>query len=217
MRTFIQRHLDPADRLGEVLFGLIMALGFTAAVRLEREEPDNRALFIGILGCNLAWAIVDGVMYALCAYFERGRRARLVRDVLAAPTEEAARQHIAAELDDRLEALMTAEQREQVYRWALENLHGQKHEPARLHRKDVFGGLAITASIVLATLPVVAPFVVVENPNVAVRISNFIALTEVFLVGLWWGRVVGENPLRIASGLTLVGVVLVLIAIALGG
>src|SRR5262245_13805191 len=172
MHPFIRRHLDPADRLGEVLFGLIMALGFTAAVRLGREEADNRALFIGILGCNLAWAIVDGVMYALCAYFERGRWARLVRDVLAAPSEEEARAHVAAGLDERLEAVMTAEQREQVYRWALSNLRGRKHEPARWHRADMFGGLAITASIVLATLPIVVPFLLVPNANLAVRISN---------------------------------------------
>jgi len=35
MRSFIQRHLNPADRLGEILFGRIMALGFTSAVRLR--------------------------------------------------------------------------------------------------------------------------------------------------------------------------------------
>src|SRR5215471_20276729 len=108
MRSFIQRHLAPADRLGEVLFGLIMALGFTAAVRLERAEADNRALFIGILGCNLAWAIVDGVMYVLAAYFERGRLARLARDVVAAPSEAEALRHIAAELEDRLAVVTTA-------------------------------------------------------------------------------------------------------------
>ena len=32
-RAFIRRHLEPTDRLGEILFGLIMALGFTGAVR----------------------------------------------------------------------------------------------------------------------------------------------------------------------------------------
>ena len=72
MRTFIERYLDPATRLGEILFGLVMALGFTGAVRLGYEEADNRALFVGIFGCNLAWAIVDGVMYVLTALFERG-------------------------------------------------------------------------------------------------------------------------------------------------
>jgi hypothetical protein len=87
MATFIQRYLEPADRLGEILFGLIMALGFTGAVRLGVEDADNRTLFISILGCNIAWAIVDGVMYVLTALFEQGRKALLVRDVRAAPSE----------------------------------------------------------------------------------------------------------------------------------
>ena len=99
VRAFLQRHLDPADRLGEVLFGLIMALGFTGAVRLGQDEADNQALLIGIAGCNLAWAIVDGVMFVLAALFERGRTARLIRDIVRVPDEETALQRIEAELD----------------------------------------------------------------------------------------------------------------------
>jgi hypothetical protein len=86
MREFLHRHLDPADRLGEILFGLIMALGFTGAVRLGREEADNHALFVGIFGCNLAWAIVDGVMCVLARLVRAGpevsggtRRAQLAK------------------------------------------------------------------------------------------------------------------------------------------
>src|SRR5436190_12724381 len=101
MRAFLRHALDPADRLGEILFGLIMALGFTGAVRLGREEADNRALFVGILGCNIAWGIVDGVMYALGEWFERGRKARLTRHLLSAATEDEALVHLAKELDGR--------------------------------------------------------------------------------------------------------------------
>jgi hypothetical protein len=60
--TFIKRHLEPADRIGETLFGLIMALGFTGAVCLGIDEATSRELLIAILGCNIAWGIVDGVM-----------------------------------------------------------------------------------------------------------------------------------------------------------
>src|SRR5512143_3759203 len=42
MRAFIHRHLDVSVRLGEILFSLIMALGFTASVRLGLGEADNR-------------------------------------------------------------------------------------------------------------------------------------------------------------------------------
>jgi VIT1/CCC1 family predicted Fe2+/Mn2+ transporter len=217
LRAFIQRHLDPADRLGEILFGLIMALGFTGAVRLGFEEADNRALFIGIFGCNLAWAIVDGVMYVIGALFERGRKARLAQEVANAPTEEAALHQIGEELDGPLMALTTPGERGQIHRWVLEILRREKMEPARLHREDLLGGVAVALIIMLATLPVVVPYLVVPNPDLAVGISHLIALTLLFLLGLWWGRVVGSSPFRLAGGLTLVGMVLVLITILLGG
>ena len=79
------------------------------------------------------------------------------------------------------------------------------------------GGVAVALIIILATLPVVIPFLILRNPYVAVRVSNLVALTQLFLLGAWWGRMVGGSPLRIAGGLTLVGVVLVLITIVLGG
>ena len=217
MRAFIQRHLDPADRLGEILFGLIMALGFTGAVRLGHEEADNRALFIGIFGCNLAWAIVDGVMYVLTALFERGRKARLFREVLRAPSEEAALQRIGQELDGPLMELTTAQERGQLHRWILAILRREQPETLRLHREDLLGGVAAALVIVLATFPVVVPYLVVSNPNLAVRLSHLIAMTLLFLLGAWWGRVVGGRSIRIATGLTLLGLTLVLITIALGG
>lgn len=55
LRAFVAAHLDPADRIGEALFGLIMALGFIGAVRLGIEEAASRELSVAILGCNLAW------------------------------------------------------------------------------------------------------------------------------------------------------------------
>jgi hypothetical protein len=217
LRTFIHHHLDPADRLGEILFGLIMALGFTGAVRLGIDEADSRALFIGIFGCNLAWALVDGVMFVLTALFERGRQARVVRDVLQAPSEETALQRIGEELDGPLLSLTTAVERSRIHRAVLQLARRATAEPPRVRPDDLLGGLAVALIIVLATLPVVVPFLLVPNPEVAVRVSNWVALSELFLLGAWWGRLIGGSALRIGAGLTVVGVVLVLITIALGG
>jgi hypothetical protein len=214
MRAFIDRHLDPASRLGEILFGLIMALGFTGAVRLGREEADNQALLIGILGCNIAWALVDGVMYV--PTLEHGRRcARRRRG--RCPDDAAALQLIATEYDDRLETLLTPEERAPMYRSVLAAVRRVQLPPAHVHREDLLGGVAVALVILVATLPIVVPYLVVSDPDLAVRISNGIALTMLFLLGAWWGRVVGGRPLRIAAGLTLIGLVLVLITIGLGG
>jgi len=218
MRAFLRHALDPADRLGEILFGLIMALGFTGAVRLGREEADNHALFVGILGCNIAWGIVDGVMYALGELFERGCKVRLARDVMTATTEAAAIDRIAGELGGRpIMALATDEERGRIHQWILAILRREEPKPARLQRLDVLGGLAVAVVIVLCTAPVVAPFLFVRNPDAAVRVANAVGLTELFWLGTWWGRMVGVNPWRIAAALTGIGLVLVLICIALGG
>lgn len=218
MRSFIQVHLDPASRLGEVLFGLIMALGFTGAVRLGHAEADNRELFIGILGCNLAWALVDGVMYVLTAVFERGRKLRLVRSVLASPDEEVALRAIADEIDRPLLALTTPEELRALHRAVLGLLRRADPEMKLLvQREDLLGALAVTLLIAISTLPIVAPYLMIVDPDLAVRVSHAVALGSLFLLGIWWGRMVGANPLAVGAGLTFIGVLLVLLTIAMGG
>ena len=217
MRAFIRRHLDPSRRLGEVLFGLIMALGITGAVRFELAEANNRDLFIAVLGCNIAWGIVDGVMFAMIALFERARKTRIVLSVQSAPTEKIALEHIHAELGDRLEALTTAADRDQFYHCVLEVARRSQCEQPRILRKDILGGIAVGLLILVATLPILVPFLLFSNATIAVRISNLITLVMLFGIGWWWARVVGANPLRIGAGVMGFGLALVLITIALGG
>jgi hypothetical protein len=218
MHAFIRRHLDPADRLSEVLFGLIMALAFTGAVRLGLEEPSNAALFKGILGCNVAWGIVDGAMYVMAELFERGRMGRLLRGLRREPDEQAALQQIGDELDERIAPLTTPDERRHLYTMILQLVRRRDTAPhTRLHLGDLAGGTAVALTIVLATLPIVAPFLLFRDPAFAARASHTVALALLFGLGAWWGRVVGARPLRIGLGVTLVGAVLVLITIALGG
>lgn len=218
MRLFPRHVLDPADRLEEILFGLIMALGFTGAVRLGGEAAESRALFIGILGCNIAWGIVDGVMYVLSGLFERGRKAHLARQALSAPTEEAALDIVARELGGRpIFEQATAEERGRIHHWVLDILRRTEPKAARIERFDLLGAGAVALLIILCTAPVVMPFLLIDRPETAVRVANAVGLVELFGLGAWWGRVVGLNPWGVAGGLTVVGLVLVLVTIALGG
>ena len=62
----MQRYLDPATSLGEMLFGLIMTLTFTlgAGIIIEDEGREGaRQLLIAVIGCNIAWGIIDGALY----------------------------------------------------------------------------------------------------------------------------------------------------------
>lgn len=217
MRGFIRRHLDPADRLGETLFGLIMALGFTGAVKWAQEDADAHALFVGILGCNVAWGIVDGVMYALGEVFERGRKARLARQVHHAASEAEANEHVARALDDRLGPLTRDEDRTQVHRWVLERIRSEAPAPARLAWADVLGATAVALIVIVATLPILVPFLFVDDATLAVRLSHGVAVLELALLGAWWARLVGASVWRISLALTILGLALAAITVLLGG
>ena len=86
MKSFAAKFIDPGSYMGEVLFGLIMTLTFTLGASLVIQEEGRegaRAMLIGIVGCNIAWGIIDGVLYVLGILFERGRMRRVgfeVRD-----------------------------------------------------------------------------------------------------------------------------------------
>ena len=77
--------LNPVDRVMELLFGLLMALSFTGAVSVaESGREQLREMFIAALGCNLAWGLVDAVMYLIRTVVDRGRSLTLVRTVRGA-------------------------------------------------------------------------------------------------------------------------------------
>ena len=73
-RVMSRRVLDPSERIAEVLFGLIMVLTFTGSLSIaEAGRDDVRAMLIGALGCNIAWGVIDGVLYLMSALAEKGR------------------------------------------------------------------------------------------------------------------------------------------------
>jgi hypothetical protein len=57
MGRFVPRYLDPASRLGEVLFGLVMVLTITLTAGLTVAEGKEgvRQLLLVAIGCNVAW------------------------------------------------------------------------------------------------------------------------------------------------------------------
>ena len=66
--------LDPADRISEVLFGVIMVLTFTGSLSVaEAGQADVQEMLRGALGCNIAWGIIDGFILVMFRVAERRR------------------------------------------------------------------------------------------------------------------------------------------------
>ena len=69
-----KRVLEPSDRIAEVLFGLIMVLTFTGSISVAHADRDEvRTMLIGALGCNLAWGIIDAMLYLMGNLSEKGQ------------------------------------------------------------------------------------------------------------------------------------------------
>ena len=70
----MKRVLEPTERFSEILFGLIMVLTFTGSLSVATSgREDVKEMLIGAIGCNLAWGIVDAIMYVMNSLAERGR------------------------------------------------------------------------------------------------------------------------------------------------
>jgi hypothetical protein len=216
-RRFVGR-LDPGERMGELLFGLIMVLTFTLGAGIELgDREETRDLLIAALGCNTAWGIIDAALYLIARLSERGRLYRLVKSIQAAPTSERALELVDQELDERLPAIVRPEVRAAVDAHVLERVREMKLERNRVTPADAWAALAVFWLVFLTALPAVVPFVVIPDPQVAMRVSNGLLVGLLSYVGWLWAGYTGASRWRTALFMALLGVALVLVAIALGG
>jgi hypothetical protein len=217
--SFFRRYLDPADRLNEILFGLIMVLSFTLTAGLTVEDgPDAaRTLLLATLGCNVAWGVIDGAMYLMANLLERSRRARDIADLRAAPDDATAFTVVERAIEGTLMASATEEERRRLYGVVRDVAARTSPEPVRIQREDVYGALASGALVVLSTVPAAVPFLFIDAPWRALRVSNALLVALLFAVGIEWGRHAGTSPWRAGVAFLAIGLFLVGTAIALGG
>lgn len=207
--------LEPIDRMSEIIFGLLMALSFTGTMSASVAGGDEvRSVLAAALGCNIAWGIVDAVMYVLATVIERRRHFNFMAAVrsLPAPQAQAA---IRENLPEEVRNVFSEEEAGSL----LARLRDQRVQPNKqlfvFH--DLKAALLIFALVVLSTLPPSLPFLFIENLHVAMRCSNAVALLMLFVIGAQLGRFSGGRPLPMALAMASVGSVLVAVTIALGG
>ena len=214
------RYLDPPDALAEILFGLIMVLTFTSAAGFVAEEGEAgvRELLVATLGCNLAWGIIDAAMYVMGALMHRGRRMRFIAAIQSAPDPETQRRIVAAEMEEALTGKTTASEREAIHATIISMAgHANPHR-LRITRDDWMGALNCFLLVVFTTLPAALPFLFIrDDPFRALRISNGLLALMLFAVGYLWARFTGLRPWVSAFLFLLISLLLVGVAIRLGG
>jgi hypothetical protein len=211
-----KRVLDPIDRVAEILFGLIMVLTFTGSLSVsEAVREDVRTMLIGALGCNLAWGIIDAVLYLMGSLAERGKALATYREVRAATDPGEAHRLIADALPSVI-ASVVKETELETLRQRLVQLPAPP-ERARLTREAWLGALGVFVLVFLSTFPAAIPFVFMHDAGAALRISNAIAIVLMFLLGYSFGRMTGRRPWLVGASMVVLGCALVAMTMALGG
>jgi VIT family len=218
--SLLHRYLDPATSLAEILFGLIMTLTFTLGAGLIIQDEGRegaREMLIAVLGCNIAWGIIDAALYLVGELFDRGRLRRLGLAIRHAPDTSAAAALVASELDPLLGDVLDRPASEALYRRIADNVIAQPPRSTRITREDWLGAFTSFWLVVIASFPAAIPFLLIDDPLRALRVSNAILLALMFLCGYLWARYTLSRPWLVGLVFLFIGLGLVLAAIALGG
>jgi len=208
--------LDPIDRISEVLFGLIMVLTFTGSISVASDgKAEIKELLWAALGCNLAWGIVDAVMYLMSNILSRGHGLSVLKKIKLTHDKETSRNLLRDELPPLISSILEPDEIDKL------NHRLIKVDILPLKREKKFSDFRAAFLIFLlvftCTFPVALPFIFLTNTALALRISNGIALLIIFFGGISVGKYSGFHPSWTGTALMILGIILVAITMALGG
>ena len=208
------RFLDPVERSSEVLFGLIMVVVYTGSISVSAQgQEDIRAVLVGAIGCNLAWAIIDAAMYLMDVFAERARGLVMLQTVRRTSDRAAAWKVIGQALPTRMAAMLSDSELEALRRRLVE----ADAPSANLAYEDYMAALGVFLLVFLSTFPVVIPFVVMDSASAALHVSQFVAMAMLFATGRNLGKHAGRPPWRTGLTMVVIGGLMSLLTYALGG
>src|SRR5262249_2322391 len=163
-----------------------MVLTFTGSLSIAQAGRDDvRAMLIGAFGCNIAWGVIDAILFLMTVLAERSEGLKAWQTVRTS-NPDAGSKAIADALPPVIASLLTRDE--------LESLRGRLHalpDPghrSHLDRASWLGALSVFILVVVTTFPVVLPFFFIRDAVRALRVSNVVAIVMLFIVGFLFAR-----------------------------
>jgi hypothetical protein len=196
---------------------MVLTVTLTASFTVADGKKGVRQLLLAAIGSNVAWGIIDASMYIMNVMVVRRGKIRLVEAVQRAPDPEAALVVVKDRVEPELQELLDPEKAEAFRKSVLPHIVGAHIKEKILTREDLYGALATFWLVFVSCLPAAIPFLIFSEPQVALRISNFLLIAGLFYAGQKWADYAGKSRLVVGSAMVAVGLALVGVAIFLGG
>jgi VIT1/CCC1 family predicted Fe2+/Mn2+ transporter len=217
LRAFVHRYMTPENRLAEIMCGLVMVLSFTTTTNAAFTDITPRQLLIAVLGCNTAWGIVDGVTYILGNMLLRSHANQALVRLQQASQPDDIKQSIDALIGSEVHEFIEPSHRQQMQSWIQQGAAKVKPQPVGMTREDVYTAIACFIIVFVSTFPLAVPFMLMSDKTLALRVSNYLALGMLFVMGYRWASGVGASRWHVGFTMLLLGAVLVVITVLLGG
>jgi len=147
----------------------------------------------------------------------RADKARLIEAIQRATDAGAALDIVRNQIEPQFETLTGPEHREAFSRSILEYLAHGKAPTTTITKDDLYGAVASFLEVFLSCLPVALPFVIFQEPILALRVSNFLLIAMLFYIGHKWAAHAHLNRMITGLAMVAIGLALVGVAILLGG
>jgi VIT1/CCC1 family predicted Fe2+/Mn2+ transporter len=220
----IKKYLSPSDRLTEIITSIIMTMAVIGATRIGIGANNNNfhVIFYAAIGCDIAWGMIDAVLYIFSELMDRGRHALFLKSVQAIQDKDKAIEFITKKVEEEMDPAILEhfnhEDRIQLSQKVVQ--FSSKMTPVNVHisKDDVFGAISIFVVVICTGLVLLIPFVLFSGDiTFASRISEIIALILLFLIGYRWAKTTNRPKIQTGIIMALLGVVIDVIVILLGG
>lgn len=196
---------------------MTLTIMLTAGYYVEGSDDPAKSLLTAALDCTLAWGLIDGMLYVMSDFYASARKYEFLRTLRAKPAE--GRAILLRRANDYFAELLSEAQIERVIDAVSRSAMRLEPRPPGFTRKNLSEITTTVVCNMAAVAPAALPFLLLRDNSWQsnLRISNVLIVAMMFAVGFGWGKAAGFHPWRTGTTLLSIGVVMVAIAVQLGG
>ena len=195
VREFYTKYLPHGDRLGEIFYAVwmvVVSLAILGGTGFE-EGAITYVILIAFM-VNITWGLIDGITVMYGGIIERRKMDGLIHD-LQTTNDESSRKAGANALEKGITSILDPSDRERVLDLIVASGRGRDPQKIRYYaeREDWYYALGILIIDLLLVVPLMAPFLMIRDPETALWASRSIATTIFAILGAAYAKELNRN------------------------